>query len=652
MPLILMLLSIFNFSTQSCALKFCQQLEKGTIIVTFVDMSEIIRLLPDHIANQIAAGEVIQRPASVVKELVENAIDAGAQRIDIHIKDAGKTLIQVIDDGCGLSEIDARMAFERHATSKLSAAEDLFNLKTKGFRGEALASIAAIAHVMLNTRQEGHEWGTSLTIEGSQITDQHPVTCKTGSSFAVKNLFFNVPARRNFLKSDAVEFGHIEDDFLRIALAHPDLKFILVHNDQVVYQVEAGNLRKRIVDLFGRSYNDRIVPISEQTDIVQIEGFIGKPEFAKKSRGEQYFFVNDRFFRDSYFNHALTQAYDNLLASKTFPSHFVFLTVNPSAIDVNVHPTKTEIKFENDREIYAILKSSVRQSLGKFNISPSLDFEQETSFDLPWDMNNKPAVEPKVQVNPHYNPFTSTSPATKTSIPSGNSPALKQAGFGNKDAAQVDWESFYKIEGDKTGIQESISSGEEEICFEEELKKGNTFLFTDSYLISKVKSGLLLIHFRRAKERIIYDEIMQTFFTHPLNGQHLLFPISLEMQPKILGLWEENAITLRRLGFEWETSDQRLDFTAVPSYLDNEQTISCIEGIQQKLEMRQLDKGEIAHEFILSVAKAASRQKYSWNQDSANSLLEGLFQCSEHQYSPGGKLILKTIGNDELYKQF
>ncbi len=617
-------------------------------------MSEIIRLLPDHIANQIAAGEVIQRPASVVKELVENAIDAGAQRIDIHIKDAGKTLIQVIDNGCGMSEIDARMAFERHATSKLSSAEDLFKLKTKGFRGEALASIAAIAHVTLTTRQEGRDWGSSLTIEGSQIIDQHPETCKTGSSFAVKNLFFNVPARRNFLKSDAVEFGHIEDEFLRIALAHPDLKFSLVHNDQVVYQVDESNLRKRIVDLFGRSYNDRIVPLSEQTDIVQIEGFIGKPEFAKKSRGEQYFFVNDRFFRDSYFNHALTQAYDNLLASRTFPSYFIFLQVDPAVIDVNVHPTKTEIKFENDREIYAILKSAIRQSLGKFNISPTLDFEQETSFDLPWDMQNKPVTEPKVQVNPDYNPFKSNSPGVSKSIPSGNSAALKQAGFGNQEATRADWNNFYKIEDELPADMPEIgdAGANPEIRFEEELKKRNTFLFTDSYLVSNVKSGLLLIHFRRAKERIIYDEIMQLFLVNPLNGQHLLFPVSVDMPPKILALWEENALTLKRLGFEWEQNDRQLDFTAVPSYLSNEQVQACIEAIREKLEVRQLDKGEIAHEFILSVARAASRQRYSWNQESANSLLEGLFACSEHQYSPSGKLILKTIVNDEINKHF
>ena len=616
-------------------------------------MSDVIRLLPDHIANQIAAGEVIQRPASVVKELLENAIDAGARRIDVHVKDAGKTLIQVLDDGSGMSEIDARMAFERHATSKLASADDLFCLKTKGFRGEALASIAAISHVSLHTRQTNHDWGTSIEIEGSQLKEQQAVTCKPGSSFSVKNLFFNVPARRNFLKSDAVEFGHIEDEFLRVVLAHPELKFTLVHNDQLIYQLDEGNLRKRIVDVFGRSYNDRIVPISEKTDIVSIEGFIGKPEFAKKTRGEQYFFVNDRFFRDSYFNHALLQAYDNLLASKSYPSYFIYFNINPSAIDVNVHPTKTEIKFESDREIYAILKSSVRQSLGKFNISPSLDFEQETSFDLPWEMNNKPVVEPQVKVNPDYNPFISTSSAPgKSTLPNGSSPALKQAGFGDKAASKADWERFYQLEEEQGDLAENKPAAQEKLAFDENTDKQSNFLFQGTFLISAVKSGLLLIHFRRAKERILYDEIMASFMLTPLGGQHLLFPVSIPMKAQTRALWEENAKTLERLGFAWEATENGLDFQAVPSHLSPEQTADCIESIREKLELRQLDKGEIAHEFILSIARASSHKKYNWNQESANTLLEALFRCSEHQYSPSGKLILKTISNDELFNHF
>jgi DNA mismatch repair protein MutL len=611
-------------------------------------MSNIIRLLPDHIANQIAAGEVIQRPASVIKELVENAIDAGATKIDVFIKDAGKTLIQIVDNGCGMTEIDARMAFERHATSKLHSADDLFALKTKGFRGEALASIAAIAHVNLQTRQADKEWGTEISIEGSNVVDQQAVTCKIGSSFSIKNLFFNVPARRNFLKSDAVEFGHIEDEFLRIVLAHPNLKFSLIHNDTVIYHLEEGNLRKRIVDIFGRAYNDRIVPISEETDIVKIEGFIGKPEFAKKSRGEQYFFVNDRFFKDSYFNHALTQAYDNLLASKTFPSYFIFLTINPAAIDVNVHPTKTEIKFEEDRQIYAILKSAVRQSLGKFNIVPTLDFEQETSFDLPWEMQNKPVVEPQIQVNREFNPFHSSGSSSSKSVSSGLSPALKNNAFGNQEISQSDWNSFYNIEENQDDVQNAPT----EIAFEENLTKKSAFLFHENYLISSVKSGLLFIHFRRAKERIVYDEIMQTFISSPLVSQQLLFPISLDIKQSTQAKWTENEKTLNRLGFVWESDGEQISFVAVPSYLDNEQIQNCIELINQKLEIQQIDKGEIAHEFINSIAKAAAKQKYTWNQETANSLLESLFQCAEHQYSPSGKLILKTLPNNELLQNF
>jgi DNA mismatch repair protein MutL len=609
-------------------------------------MSEVIRLLPDHIANQIAAGEVIQRPASVVKELVENAIDSGAKSIDVLIKDAGKTLIQVLDNGCGMSDIDARMAFERHATSKLKSADDLFALTTKGFRGEALASIAAIAHVQLQTRQPDKELGTLLTIEGSAVKEQVETTCKIGSSFQVKNLFYNVPARRNFLKSDSVEFKHIEDEFLRIVLAHPNLKFSLIHNDQVVYHLEEANLRKRIVDLFGRTYNDKIIPINEETDIVKIDGFIGKPEFAKKTRGEQYFFVNNRFFRDSYFNHSLSQAYDNLLASKTFPSYFVFFTIKPQEIDVNVHPTKTEIKFEHDKEIYAILKSSVKQSLGKFNIVPSIDFEQEKSFDLPWEMNNRPVVQPTIQVNPNYNPFHSHS--SSKSIPSGNSAAISQAGFGFSNSSKADWDNFYSIDN----IEEEIKPENEKIDFDENLEGSKDFIFHGNYLISSLKSGLLVVHSKRAKERILYDEIMNLFMIQPIHSQQVMFPIEFETKNSIIGLWEQNKKTIERLGFTWEVQGNTLNFNGIPSYLELDQSISCIQSISDKLELSQIDKGELAHEFVLSISKSAANQQLFWNKESANQLINTLFSCPEHTYSPTGKLILKIIKNDELFQQF
>ena len=454
-------------------------------------MSDIIRLLPDHIANQIAAGEVIQRPASVVKELVENAIDAKATAIDVFIKHAGRTLIQVIDNGAGMTEQDARMAFERHATSKVSVIDDLFALKTKGFRGEALASIAAIAHVELKTRKAENEIGISIEIEGSKLVNHTQTTCKSGSSFAIKNLFFNVPARRNFLKTDAIEFKHIEEEFIRVAMAHPEIRFSLQHNDATCYILPEGNLRKRIVDIFGKSFNDKLVPVEETTGIVKISGFIGKPEAAKKTRGEQYFFVNNRFFKDFYFNHAITQAFENLLAPKTFASYFLFFEVDPASIDVNVHPTKTEIKFEEDKEIYAILKSSVKQTLGKYNIAPSLDFEQEMGFNLPYDMIDRPVVEPKITINPNYNPFnTSSAPSTK-SIASGMSNAIKSSGFGGTNYKSEDWDNFYNIEEIKESKDEfpSLAIEVEEVK-KEFIVKGNLMLFP-------TKSGFLVIHTTR-----------------------------------------------------------------------------------------------------------------------------------------------------------
>lgn len=608
-------------------------------------MSEVIRLLPDHIANQIAAGEVIQRPASVVKELVENAIDAGAKQVDIYIKDAGKTLIQVLDNGCGMSEMDARMAFERHATSKVSKAEDLFALHTKGFRGEALASIAAIAHVELKTRMEDSEWGTSIVLEGSKVIEQSPVTCKTGSSFEVKNLFFNVPARRNFLKTDAVEFRHIEDEFLRIALAHPEINLTLHHNGTNCYHLQEANLRKRIVDVFGRSYNDKLVPIEEATGIVKIVGFVGKPEFAKKSRGEQFLFVNDRFFKDSYFNHAITQAYDSLLVSKTFPSYFLYFQVDPAGIDVNVHPTKTEIKFEDDKEIYAILRSSVKQGLGKFNVAPVLDFERETSFDLPWEMHSQPVVEPTIKVNPEYNPFKTTSSSASASRSSGNSPAMKNAGFGNIQPKKEDWEGFYEIEEIKETAQPALE-------IESEWETRKHFISHGVFLYCPVKSGILVIHSKRAKERVIYDEIMQAFMVNPISSQQILFPLELEISSAEKMMWEENRKILERLGFAWEISEAGISIHGAPAHLKDEGIQDSISNIHSNLSFSEIDKGEIAHAIVSSIASAASKQNSQWNDDSANHLLEQLFQCTDHQYSPRGKVILNTIPAEEITQKF
>lgn len=609
-------------------------------------MSDIIKLLPDHIANQIAAGEVIQRPASVVKELVENAIDANANSIDVVIKNAGRTLIQVIDNGFGMSEIDARMAFERHATSKVQSADDLFALKTKGFRGEALASIAAIAHVQLHTKQEKNELGTLIEIEGCKLINNEQIASKNGTSFSIKNLFYNVPARRNFLKSDAVEFGHIEEEFIRIALAHPELSFSLYHNDSLCYKLSNGNLRKRIVDLFGKNINDKLIQIEETTDIVKITGFVGKPEGAKKTRGEQYLFVNNRYFKDMYFNHAINSAYDNLILPKTFVPYFLFFEVKPSSIDVNVHPSKTEIKFEEDKEIYAILKSTIKLGLGKFNIAPSLDFEAETSFDIPYEMYKSTPVEPQITVNPNYNPFNNQSTTSSTSnyVKSGMSNAIKSAGFSNNEFNKSDWENFYEIKTENESFQSQIDIPNN--------TTSNEFILKENYIITSTKSGLLFIHYKRAKQRIVYDEMMQNFVYNPLHSQQLLFPISFYCNKKTQLLWDENRTTLERMGFMWNNIDEGLEITGTPAELELETVEDAIDSISQNLSLETFDKSELAHIIALNVSISVSRKKIRFSKEIIDNIIERLFQSSEHQYAPNGKLIMETKSLEDLTLSF
>lgn len=610
-------------------------------------MSDIIKLLPDHIANQIAAGEVVQRPASVVKEMVENAIDAGATKIQVIIKDAGKTLIQIIDNGCGMSGTDAVMCFERHATSKVSTADDLFALKTKGFRGEALASIAAIAHVCVKTRQAHSETGTLIEIEGSKIKTNEPTVCPVGTSFEVKNLFYNVPARRNFLKSDNVEFNHIVDEFERIVLAHPDLSFTLHHNDNEVYNLYSAVLRKRIVDVLGKSSNDKLVPIDESTEIVTVVGYVGKPEFAKKSRGEQFLFVNNRYFKDTFFNHALTKAFDGLVQPKMFPSYFLYLTVDPKKIDVNVHPTKTEIKFEEDRLIYAILLSAVRQALGKYNVAPTLDFERETSFDLPHEMKYQPVVEPTIRVNPDYNPFQTTS-RSSSSGSSGNSftKAIRAEGFGASETTPADWQNFYKIEEE----EHVIESVQLDLPSSDSLPKA--FLFRGKYIFTTSKSGLLVFDAQRATERIVYDELMAQFISKPIASQQLLFPIEREFSSNEKTEWESNKTMLERLGFVGQFSDKTIEINAVPAILQEESIHECLDLILEKIAFQEIDKGEIAHVIVQAIALATGRRKSITTNEAAEHLIEQLFSCSEHSFTPKGKKIIETITLDEIATKF
>jgi DNA mismatch repair protein MutL len=609
-------------------------------------MSDLIQLLPDHIANQIAAGEVIQRPASVVKELIENAIDAGADTIQLIVKDAGKTLIQISDNGKGMTKNDAIRCFERHATSKLKTADDLFALTTKGFRGEALASVAAIAHITLKTKQADQELGNIIEIEGSKITKNEAIVCANGTTFSVKNLFYNVPARRNFLKSDTVEFNHISDEFVRIALAHPAINFVFTHNEQEIYHLRASNNRKRIVDIVGQKINDKLVPIEEETEIVTVHGFVGKPEYAKKTRGEQFLFVNDRYFKDSFFHHAISKAFDGLLQLKHFPSYFLYLTIDPKKIDVNVHPTKTEIKFEEDRLIYAILLSSIRQALGKYNIAPTIDFERENSFDLPHEMRHQPIIEPVIKVNTNYNPFNSVKPSSGSSS-TNFSKAIRSEGFGAKEVTPEDWQNFYQIE------EEQPKPIVQEIEFDASIQTEKAFINQGKYLFTPCKSGLMVIDIQRALERIVYDELMSKFVSSPIVSQQLLFSIEREFSKNESAIWIENKTMLERLGFQSIIENQTLQLNAVPAILQEESIQSCLDLILENISFKEIEKGDIAHFLIVSIAQAAGRKKSKVNSALENEqLIEQLFQCAEHAHTPLGKKIVQTLTFEEIALKF
>ena len=615
-------------------------------------MSDLIKLLPDNIANQIAAGEVIQRPASVVKEILENSIDASADRIDVNIKDSGKTLIQIVDNGKGMSPLDAALCFQRHATSKIKSTEDLFTLTTKGFRGEALSSIAAIAHIDMKTRQNKAEVGQLVLVEGSKIKKQEDIVCPAGTSIEVKNLFYNVPARRNFLKKDTTEFRHIQDEFERIALAHPELYLTLKHNGNDVYNLAPAVLRKRLIDILGKGTNDRLVPIDESSDIVSLKGFVLKPENARKTRGEQFFFVNNRYFRSPYFNHSVNKSFEGLIKQKTFPGYFLYLEVDPKKIDVNVHPTKTEIKFEEEKFIYSILLSSIKLALGKYNIAPTLEFDRESSFDIPHHMKSQTPIEPTIKVDDGFNPFdaTSSSRSVKSTGKTKDnfSKAIVDQGFGNKGASEKDWENFYKIEED-----DKKPEGSELFDAAEGNDLSSNFLIKGGYIITSSKSGLMLIHIKRAIERIVYSDIHKQFISRPLNSQTLLFPVEREILKHETSLWEENNTLLTQLGFKSEIENGILKISAVPDVLQEETIASSIEEIFASFGYQEIDKGDIAHSLIVAISTSASMKKTNLNNnESIQALIDKLFQCENHVYSPRNKKIIETVSLDEIHQKF
>ncbi|MCO4823080.1 MAG: DNA mismatch repair endonuclease MutL, partial [Flavobacteriaceae bacterium] len=541
-------------------------------------MADIIQLLPDHVANQIAAGEVVQRPASVVKELLENAIDAGATQIKLIVKDAGKTLVQVIDNGKGMSVTDARLSFERHATSKIKTAEDLFNLDTKGFRGEALASIAAIAHVELKTKQETEDVGTQIKIEGSEIVSQEVIATHKGTSIAVKNLFYNIPARRNFLKSNTVETRHIIDEFHRVSLAHPNIEFSLFHNRGELFKLPISNYRQRLVNTFGGKTNEKLVPVEEATEIVKITGFVGKPEFAKKTRGEQFFFVNHRFVKNSYLNHAVNAAFEGLLRDRTHASYFLFLEVDPKHIDINIHPTKTEIKFDDEHTLYAILRSAVKHSLGQFNIAPVLDFEHDSNLNTPYEYQQKHVQTPLVEVDSRFNPFQSENKSTSM----GKSTYRKSANTESWEGLYVGLESKGNNSVDNFGDLQFESEPEKgDTLFGSEMDTSpKTFQLKNKYIINTIKSGMLVIDQHRAHQRVLYEEFLRQITVQEGVSQQLLFPSVLEFSKPEIEILSTLKGQLEQTGFVFSKFENcEVELSGVPANVNHVEATTVLEQL-------------------------------------------------------------------------
>lgn len=613
-------------------------------------MSDIIQLLPDSVANQIAAGEVVQRPASAVKELMENALDSGATKIRLIVKDAGKTLIQVIDNGSGMSETDARMSFERHATSKIRKADDLFSIRTMGFRGEALASIAAIAQVEMKTRKAGDEIGVKIEIEGSELKLQEACSTPEGTSISIKNLFYNVPARRNFLKTDSVELRHIIDEFQRVAIPNPQISFIFHHNTTEVFNLPAGNLKQRLMGIFGSSYNTRLVPVEEDTPIVNIRGFVIKPEYAKKTRGEQFFFLNKRFIKNGYLHHAVQSAFEQLLPADSFASYFLLMDVDPKSIDINIHPTKTEVKFEDEKAVYAFLRSTVKKSLGQFNIAPSLDFDQEAHlYNMPLKPVDGIIKAPTIKVNPDYNPFKTESP-----VPSKNNSERELSNRAN-------WEKLYsqhiespaEPEIQKEERQQSINADWDNPLHES--NKKTTYQLHNKYILSHIKTGFIVIDQQGAHERILYERIIDSLDKHKSATQQELFPKTLELNSTDFALVKELEPEIRAMGFDIsEFGRNTFVIHGIPADTADQDSAALLEGLienyKQNLQELKSDKREnLARSMAYNMAIKSGKTLL---QEEMNALIDELFACKMPYSTPGGKPTVTTFLLEDLDRRF
>lgn len=608
-------------------------------------MQNVITLLPDSVANQIAAGEVVQRPASIVKELLENAIDAKASFIKLIVKDAGKTLVQVIDNGLGMSPIDARMAFERHATSKIKVAEDLFKLHTKGFRGEALASISAVAQVELKTKRQEDVVGQLIEIEGNKFVKQEECQSQTGSSFSVKNLFFNIPARRNFLKDDSIELKHIIDEFERVALPHPTIHFQFYSNGNEVYNLPPTTTIERISGLFTKTLQQKLVTIQEETDVVKITGYIGKPENAKKRRGDQYFFVNNRFIKSPYLHHAVAEAYRDLISNDSHPAYYLFLDVNPQTIDINIHPTKTEIKFQDEKIIYALLHSSVKRALGKANVAPSLDFNSEMSFEIDY---TKQVSQPTVSFNPNYNPFESNVKSANNYKQTTETALQKH----NKE----NWQSLYDnytqspelIDQEKFDIEKPLE--QKQLFSENSFQK--KFQIYNRFIVCAHENGVLVVDQQRAHEQILYEHYKSVKDSNSTTAcQQILFPITIEVTPNDFILINSLNDYFVVLGFEIEAFGKNtMIVRGTPAELGEFNIQEMIESILESYKLNTFDvKMDPFENLCKSMAKSAAiKYGKSLEEEEMTMILESLFNCENPLYSPSGKPIIMEMSKIDL----
>jgi len=597
-------------------------------------MKNIINILPENVANQIAAGEVVQRPASVLKELLENSIDAGSTEIHIEIKNAGKTSILVFDDGIGMTKEDAEICFNRHATSKISSAIDLFNIKSKGFRGEALASIAAIAHVQLISKQRNDQLGTQIDINGSQLVANKSVVAEDGTKILVKNLFFNIPARRKFLKSNNVENKHLMNEFFRVSLSHPEVNFIFLNEGKEIYNLKTSTFKKRIIELFGNKTNEKLVPINEETEILRLNGFIFKPEFSKKTRGHQYFFVNNRFIKSPYLNHAVKVAFEGLIDTNYNPSYFLNLHVDPKTIDINIHPTKTEIKFEDEHSIYAILRSSIKHSLGQYNISPILDFERDKNLDIPYYFDKKSSDgSMSIEVNSNYNPFKKN----------------KTISLGNAN---------HNFEKDGHTLQFASDSEDfTQLDFNDINSSANTnqiIQFNKKYIINKTKSSLVVINQERAHQRILYEKFLKLISSNKKNAQKLLYPSELEYNSQDIRILKSNYDQLKIFGIEFNFNENSIIISSLPSFL-NEKDLklhidNLLYNLQNETPINNFSESDLFSK-ILSKSMSIKNGKILDTKE-LEYIINSLFACKEASRCPFNKKTFIKINANDIENMF